>query len=169
MTLTVRINAKEWKENDRGFLVELTAGYANATSYTPSERYANISPGIGYQFNKRWAAGFRMTFETRRYDFKIYTPFVRFNYLSRPRWTLFAEAQGNIGSRDVDGAQCRYYEAGIGLGGTFSITPHLKLVGRYLFVGYSSRHERERAYAGDHDFLLDANVARLQIGLQYLF
>ena len=136
MTLTVGINAKEWKENDRGFLVELTAGYANATSYTPSERYANISPGIGYQFNKRWAAGFRMTFESRRYDFKIYTPFVRFNYLSRPRWTLFAEAQGNIGSRDVDGAQCRYYEAGVGLGGTFSITPHLKLVGRYLFVGY---------------------------------
>ncbi len=82
MTLTVGINAKEWKENDRGFLVELTAGYANATSYTPSERYANISPGIGYQFNKRWAAGFRMTFETRRYDFKIYTPFVRFNYLT---------------------------------------------------------------------------------------
>lgn len=138
MALTVGINAKEWKENDRGFLVELTAG-------------------------------FRMTFETRRYDFKIYTPFVRFNYLSRPRWALFAEAQGNIGSRDVDGAQCRYYEAGIGLGGTFSITPHLKLVGRYLFMGYSSRHERESAYAGDHDFLLDANVARLQIGLQYLF
>lgn len=62
-----------------------------------------------------------------------------------------------------------YYEAGIGLGGSFSITPCLKLTGRYLFVGYSSRNERERAYVGDQDFLLDANVARLQIGLQVLF
>jgi hypothetical protein len=29
--------------------------------------------------------------------------------------------------------------------------------------------ERERAYAGERNFLLDANVARLQIGLQVLF
>lgn len=70
------IHAKEWKENDRGLLIELTAGYGHAG----------------------------------------------------------------------------YYEAGIGLGGSFSITPCLKLTGRYIFVGYSSRNERERAYVGEQDF-----------------
>lgn len=102
LTFMSGIHAKEWKENDRGLLIELTAGYGHATSYVPSESYASISPGIG-------------------------------------------------------------------LGGSFSITPCLKLTGRYLFVGYSSRNERERAYVGEQDFLLDANVARLQIGLQVLF
>lgn len=169
LTFTSGIHAKEWKENDRGLLIELTAGYGHATSYVPSESYVSISPGIGYQFNKRWAAGFRMTFETRDLPFIISTPFVRYSYLSRPRWALFAEAQGNIAFRNADGGQAGYYEAGIGLGGSFSITPHLKLTGRYLFVGYSSRDERERAYAGERNFLLDANVARLQIGLQVLF
>ena len=89
LTFMSGIHAKEWKENDRGLLIELTAGYGHATSYVPSESYASISPGIG--------------------------------------------------------------------------------TGRYLFVGYSSRNERERAYVGEQDFLLDANVARLQIGLQVLF
>lgn len=56
LTFTSGIHAKEWKENDRGLLIELTAGYGHATSYVPSESYASISPGIGYQFNKRWAA-----------------------------------------------------------------------------------------------------------------
>ncbi|ADV44848.1 hypothetical protein [Bacteroides helcogenes] len=156
-------------KNDKGFLLELTAGYAHASTYIPSETYINISPSLGYQFNIHWMAGFRMTFETRKYDFKIYSPYVRFNYLSRPKWGLFAEAQWNIARRSVDGGQCNYDEVGISFGGNYALTPHIKLIGRYLFIGYSTRREREKAYAGKHDFLLDGNIARLQAGLQLIF
>lgn len=157
------------RENNRGFFLEMTAGYGHEHYSIPEETYANLSPTVGYQFDEHWAAGFRMTFETRDYAFKIYTPFIRYNYLARPKWALFTEALWNRAKRDIDGGQCEYDEVGISLGGTYALSSHVRLVGRYLFVGYSTRKEREKAYVGKSDFLLDANIARLQAGVQVLF
>lgn len=150
----------------KGFFAELTAAYSNIGYHN---NFAVISPSVGYQFNDRWLAGMRVGFETRDHAYIIYTPFARFNYLSKPKWVLFTEAQINIANRNMDGAQAGYSEIGLGLGASYTLSRHVKIVGRYLFVGYSEREERKNAYAGNKDFLLDANVGRLQLGVQVLF
>lgn len=150
----------------KGFFAELTAAYSNIGYHN---NFAVISPSVGYQFNDRWLAGMRVGFETRDYAYVICTPFVRFNYLSKPKWALFTEAQANIANRDIDGSQSGYSEIGLSLGASYTLSRHVKLVGRYLFIGYSEREERKNAYAGNGDFLLDANVGRLQLGVQVLF
>ncbi|VFB12896.1 Uncharacterised protein [Bacteroides heparinolyticus] len=149
----------------KGLFVELTAGYSNLDD----EHFTVISPSIGYQFNKHWLAGMRIGFETRNHAFTIYTPYVRYNYLSMSKWELFAEAQTNIATREIEGGQGGYGEIGIGLGASYTLTRNIKVIGRYLFIGYSSRDARKQVYAGNGDFLLDANITRLQLGAQVRF
>lgn len=161
--LSCAANAQQ--DVEKGFFAEVDAGYSNLYN----EKFAVISPSVGYQFNKRFLAGMRVGFETRRYGYTVYTPFVRYNYLPMARCKLFAEAQANIAQREVEGGQASYSEIGLALGASLSLSRHIKMVGRYLFIGYSERDARKAPYMGNGDFLLDANVTRLQLGLQVIF
>lgn len=67
------------------------------------------------------------------------------------------------------GAQSGYGEIGLSLGVTYSIGKHVRLVGHYLFVGYSGDEDESGARMQKGNFALDANVCRLQLGAQYLF
>ena len=83
---------------------------------------------------------------------------------------MFVEGKLNFASRDVEGGQCTYQEAGFSLGASYAVCPHLRLMAQYLFLGWSSDDYKGGAWLGKHaDFGLDANVRRFQLGLQFLF
>lgn len=165
LTTLFSFAAHAQRNTQKGLFVELTAGYSNLDN----EHFTVISPNIGYQFNRHWLAGMRIGFETRNHAFAIYTPYVRYNYLLMPKWELFAEALTTLAIRNIDGGQSGYGEIGIGLGASYTLTRNVKAIGRYLFIGYSSRDARKQVYAGNGHFLLDANITRLQLGVQVRF
>lgn len=153
-------------QDERGIFVEGVASYAS----THYKNYAVLTPAVGYQFNDRWAAGFKVGFDTGDLAYVTYTPFARFSFLTGSAFRMFVEGKLNFASRDVDGGQCTYQEAGFSLGASYAVCPHLRLMAQYLFLGWSSDDYKEGAWLGKHaDFGLDANVRRFQLGLQFLF
>lgn len=150
---------------DKGFFIEGNIAYGSSHY----KNYAIITPVAGYQFNSKWQAGMKVGFETGSLSYTIYTPFVRYNFVHINKLNLFTEAQFSYMSRDVDGGQNTYSEAGLSFGLNYPISRHLKLVGHYLFVGYSGKNGKEGASLGGGDFILDANSRRLQLGVQFLF
>ena len=46
-------------QDERGIFVEGVASYAS----THYKNYAVLTPAVGYQFNDRWAAGFKVGFD----------------------------------------------------------------------------------------------------------
>lgn len=155
----------EAQKKEKGFFVEAGVSYAHAEN----ENFAIITPAVGYQFNTYLTAGAKVSFETRNYPYTIYTPFLRYSFFRKSNLKLFTEAQFNIATRDVDGGQSGYSEIGLSLGATYSIRKHVRLVGRYLFVGYSEDNDESGARMRKGNFVLDANVCRLELGAQYLF
>lgn len=153
------------QNKEKGFFVEAGVSYAS----TENENFVIIAPAAGYQFNSYLAGGVKIGFETRTYPYTIYTPFLRYSFFRKSRLKLFTEAQFNIATRNVDGGQSGYSEIGLSLGATYSIRKHVRLVGRYLFVGYSGDNDESDARMRKGNFALDANVCRLQLGVQYLF
>lgn len=153
-------------QEERGIFVEGVA--ALASEHT--ENYAILTPAVGYQFNDRWALGFKMGFETANHDYKYYTPFVRFSFLTGSAFRMFVEGKLNFASRQVDGGQCTYQEAGFSLGASYKVCPHLRVIAQYLFLGWSNDEDKYGAWLGKHSgFALDANVYRAQLGLQFMF
>lgn len=151
---------------EKGFFVEGSVAYSS-THYKNS---AFFTPGIGYQFHERWAAGMKASFETGDLAWQVYTPFVRYALFKRDNLSIFTEAQWNIWHRNVDGGQSGFSEVGLNFGLAYALNPHLNLTGHYLFLGYSGKDDKEGAWAGrHHDFGLDANAQRFQIGVQYIF
>ncbi len=163
---TALLSTAKAQTKEKGFFAEASAAYSN-TEF--DDHYAIITPAIGYQFSSKWSAGMKMGFEMRTYGYTIYSPFIRFNFLQAGELKLFTEAQANILSRDVEGGQSGYGEAGVSFGAIYPISNRLKLVGHYLFVGVSGEEGREGASVNKGDFTLDANVRRLQFGLQFIF
>lgn len=153
------------QSQEKGLFLEASIAYGSGYA----KEFAIITPTIGYQFNHRWSAGMKVGFETGNQSYTIYTPYIRFSFLDINKLKLFTEAQVNIFSREVDGGQGSYSEAGLSFGLTYPIWKRLNLVGHYLFIGYSEKDDKEKAWLGDKNFALDANIQRLQLGIQYLF
>lgn len=153
-------------QDERGIFVEGVASYASMYF----KNYAVLTPAVGYQFNDRWAAGFKVGFDTGDYGYVTYTPFARFCFLTGSAFRMFVEGKLNFATCDVDGGQGSYQEAGFSLGASYAVCPRLRLMAQYLFLGWSNDEEKEGAWLGKHaDFGLDANVRRFQLGLQFLF
>lgn len=81
---------------EKGFFVEMNGGYGEVkTAFVSSTvenpllfhlgyaRYAVLTPSIGYQINRHWAAGFKIQLESIMEDEKrtTYTPYMRYNFL----------------------------------------------------------------------------------------
>ena len=164
--LLLSICSVQAQDRERGIFVEGVASYAS----THFKNYAVLTPAVGYQFNPRWSAGFKVGFDTGDYAYVTYTPFARFNFLSASPFRMFVEGKVNFARRDVDGGQSTYQEAGFSVGALWAVSSHLRIVGQYLFLGWSNDDYKEGAWLGKHsDFALDANVRRFQLGLQVLF
>lgn len=153
----------------RGIFLEGTVGLSTVTSPYEVDFHFNLSPTAGYRFGKYLSAGFRATFETGSIPYRVYTPFVRLHYLNKPTWELFVEGQASLGLRDVDCGQAGYTETGVALGGSYVVTPRLRLVGRYLFVGISDNSDWTGRPEDEKRFLFDARSGRLHLGLQWQF
>ena len=93
-------------QDERGIFVEGVASYAS----THYKNYAVLTPAVGYQFNDRWAAGFKVGFDTGDLAYVTYTPFARFSFLTGSAFRMFVEGKLNFASSDVDGGQCTYQE-----------------------------------------------------------
>ncbi|NDV59880.1 hypothetical protein [Bacteroides sp. 519] len=158
------VNPIKAQIKEKGFLIEGTVSYAD----THNGNYIIITPTIGYQFNKYIIGGFKVGFETRDYPYTMYTPFVRYNYLTISKFQLFIEAQFNIAERDVSGGQSGYSEGGFTFGATYPICKNVKISGQYLFLGWSENNRKEGAWLNKSKFGLDANIQRLHLGIQII-
>lgn len=153
------------QSKEKGLFVEGSIAYSD-THYKHS---VFLTPTVGYQFHTRWSAGMKASFETGDLAWQVYTPFIRYAFLQHNNLSLFTEAQWNIWRRNVDGGQSGFSEVGLNFGATYAVSQHFRIIGHYLFLGYSGQ-DKEGAWLGQNtDFGLDANVQRFQLGVQYIF
>ena len=174
------------QSDDKGFFVEGSVSYAsdysggyNGNGSKRTGDFFIITPTIGYQFNDKWSAGLKVGFSTSDdfvFDWNCYTPFVRYNFCSLGEANLFTEGKvsGNVFPDPGEGGGSPHYvEAGFSLGISYPFNEHLKLVCQYLHIGYSNEYNNDRAKHGMNlhsgDWVLDANIKRLSIGLSWTF
>lgn len=190
VVFTVLSTSAQNKEN--GVFIELNLGRCEtettrfydgcAPGERHFERYMIYTPTVGYQINNRWAVGLRAQFETKedrdtasRYNtFGVYG---QYRFFNRKWLKLFVEGSIAHGFIDDNNSWCRndFTEAGFNLGVAVPIYRGLSFMARYLHVGYSDAHPLYRrdlegsAYWGDGNWVVDGNLRRLSIGLQYRF
>ena len=174
------------QSKDKGLFVEGSASYAsdysggyNANGSRRTGDFFIITPAIGYQFNDKWSTGFKVGFSTSddfTFDWNSYTPFVRYNFCSLGKVNLFTEGKVSLtaySEGSLGGGDPNFVEAGFSLGISYPFNEHLKLVCQYLHIGYSNEYNNDRAKHGMNlhsgDWVLDANIKRLSIGLSWTF
>ena len=174
------------QSKDKGLFVEGSASYAsdysggyNANGSRRTGDFFIITPTIGYQFNDKWSAGLKVGFSTSDdfvFDWNSYTPFVRYNFCSLGKVNLFTEGKVSLtaySEGSLGGGDPNFVEAGFSLGISYPFNEHLKLVCQYLHIGYSNEYNNDRAKHGMNlhsgDWVLDANIKRLSIGLSWTF
>lgn len=159
------------KEN--GLFVEMNGGYGRIEYYyiKTHDGYGFLSPAIGYQFNSRWAAGLRTRFELAADKFKTFGVYGQYSFWQMNRIKLYGEAAATVSrSGIIDGGDNRYSEAGLSVGAAYSLSKHCNILLRYLHIGYSdAEHRNEDFCLGDGKFIVDGNLKRLQIGIQWIF
>lgn len=178
------------QSDDKGFFVEGSVSYAsdysggyNGNGSKRTGDFFIITPTIGYQFNDKWSAGFKVGFSTSgdfMFNWNSYTPFVRYNFCSLGKANLFTEGKVSIfGYHDVIGGDSNFVEAGFSFGISYPLNKHLKIVCQYLHIGYSDEYNDvndNAKFSAKHgmnlhsgDWVLDANIKRLSIGLSWTF
>ena len=176
------------QSDDKGFFVEGNLSYASdfwkndKRDGGVTDEYFIITPAVGYQITEKWSVGFKVGFSTSgdfTFNWNSYTPFVRYNILSFGKTCLFTEAK--VSKFDwneiLDGGRNNdFIEAGFSLGVSYPFNEHLKLVCQYLHIGYSNEYRDSNKRCSKHglnlhsgDWVLDANIKRLSIGLNWTF
>lgn len=179
------------QNKEKGVFVEMNFGYCesrvlvsggNPGESLPYEHYMIYTPAVGYQINNRWAVGLKAQFERKSYKFEnqynAMSIYGQYRFFNRKWLKLFVE--GSISHGFVDKDQSILYprdytEAGFNLGVAVPIYRGLSFMARYLHVGYSDvepvfrRDFEGSAYWGDGNWVVDGNLRRLSIGLQYRF
>ena len=176
------------QSKDKGFFVEGNLSYASDfwKNYKRdggvTDEFFIITPAVGYQINEKWSVGFKVGFSTSgnyMFNWNSYTPFIRYNILSFGKTCLFTEAK--VSKFDwneiLDGGRNNdFIEAGFSLGVSYPFNEHLKLVCQYLHIGYSNEYRDRNNRCSKHglnlhsgDWVLDANIKRLSIGLNWTF
>ena len=176
------------QSKDKGFFVEGNLSYASDfwKNYKRdggvTDEFFIITPAVGYQINEKWSVGFKVGFSTSgnyMFNWNSYTPFIRYNILSFGKTCLFTEAK--VSKFDwneiLDGGRNNdFIEAGFSLGVSYPFNEHLKLVCQYLHIGYSNEYRDINKRCSKHGlnlhsgyWVLDANIKRLSIGLNWTF
>jgi len=163
------------QEKEKGFFMEGSIAYAYERKFWgPTESYLNITPTIGYQFNPKWNLGLKMELQCgRESDYKYigFIPFARYNFCKLGKVSLFTEAKMNLYDKyqtmlEEDDS---YVEAGFSLGAYLPLNRHLKIICQYLHVGYSEQYKKGGAFINSGDWGIDANIKRLNLGLNWTF
>ena len=174
ITLPIQLQAQV---KEKGFFVEGSFAYADEHNQRGYENYFIIKPTIGYQFNSKWSLGFKMDIqcgvEVKSQQYLGYTPFVRYNFCHIGNVYLFGEGKFSAFKRRENlvgvGIANGYKEAGISLGAYLPLNNHLKVVCQYLHIGYSEQELKSGAFIHSGDWGIDANIKRLQLGLNWTF
>lgn len=159
---------------ERGLFIELNGGYGQRESplNMPSDGYGFLAPVIGYQFNSRWAAGIKTNFElTSDENFSTIGAYGQYSFWQKNRVKLFGEAAATQSwSSGMEGGNIHYTEAGLSVGAAYSLGGHCNLLLRYLHIGYSDAYHRNEYFClGGGKFIVDGNLKRLQVGVQWIF
>jgi len=168
------------QSDDKGFFVEGSVSYASdRRKGLSNDDFFIITPAIGYQFNAKWSAGLKIGFSTSNewwYNWNSYTAFARYNFCTLGKARLFTE--GKISNYVIlesidDGCKTTFLEAGFSMGVSYPLNEHLKIVCQYLHIGYSNEYNSNIGKHGlnlhSGDWVLDANIKRLSIGLNWTF
>lgn len=170
--------------DERGF----TAGIMFGLSQTHHDNFINkknhigviVTPRLGYRFNSSWEAGALFRYEKFSEDLNYYGiggygeySFLHFN--NGLRMFVDLQAYHSFPGTDIDGGnEESFTEVGFVPGVAYRIgnSPvDLKL--RYLFVGFNHgpRYYKSEAPGclGRGDFILDAALRRLEIGVSVTF
>lgn len=174
ITLPIQLQAQV---KDKGFFVEGSFAYADEEQFSGGKHYENyfiIKPAVGYQFNSKWNVGFKLEFQCGRKEGRRYRgiiPFVRYNFCNLGKFHLFSEAKTSIYGKwkTMLGEDKSYLEAGLSLGASLPLNRHLKVICQYLHIGYSEQYQKSGAFIHSGDWGIDANIKRLQLGLNWTF
>lgn len=161
-----------------GFYVDFAAGFANETP----DHHARLTPGVGYQFNDKWAAGLRATFQTSNPDENvILTPYARYTLVQAGRFGLYTDASaswaiqkskydGNPTDPNYRSSKPPYFEGGLNIGVKYDLTSHVGLFANGFFLGYSNTaYTHEGAVVGNGRLIFDANWRRMAVGVKVVF
>ncbi|MDE6215400.1 outer membrane beta-barrel protein [Bacteroides sp.] len=158
---------------ERGLFIELNGGYGQIEKFDNThDGYGFWAPAIGYQFNSRWAAGIKTRFELGAdYNFNTFGAYGQYAFWQKNRIKLFGEAAATLSvCGGLDGGDNSYSEAGLSVGAAYSLGGHCNLLLRYLHIGYSDAyHLNEDFCLGGGKFVVDGNLKRLQVGVQWIF
>lgn len=162
----------EAQQKEKGFFIEMNAGYGQNKGIHKDKGYAILAPSAGYKFNGRWLTGVKLQFETGTTGYKTMMVYAQYHFLKMSRFGLFGEVQVAYSSSDgVDGGLNGHADAGFTLGASYALSKCFSLLMRYPYIGYSGDHygrdQGASLYGGD--FVIDANLRRLQVGLQFTF
>lgn len=191
LLLTGSMSAVAQEQTKPRFFVEFTAGPGSIhvdkvitsteiRDVDLREWYARLSPSVGFQFNNRWAAGVRVTADTRKVKNTSlsakrveYTGFTQYNFLDRDRWSMCVEGKVSYSHDYYKYPQNDYGEIGFSLGGRYAINDHFSIVARYLYTGLTlgdfRSYNDNLGCVGRGRYRLDFGLNRLQIGARYTF
>ena len=143
-----------------------------------------VRPNIGYRFSRTWETGAFFRYEDCRgldvYNLSLYGEYDFFPFRN-DNFSLFVDLQAGLGWIPLDydaemGAKepnTTFVEIGFVPGVKYHIPgtkANIRL--RYLFVGfnnYKGGYNNHRACIDNGDFLLDASLRRLEIGISVNF
>lgn len=179
MVLSVMTVSFALGQSKNGFYVDASAGFSNERNGHPVQ----LTPGLGYKFNDKWACGFRTTLQvggdTRHYD--SFTPYARYCFAKAGNFAFFTEGMASWvacfnsdcdddPTKADDGEDEDGFEAGLNLGLQYNLSKHFGLFVSGFFLGYSNTGvTHEGAVAGDGRFVLDSNWRRVAIGARIVF
>lgn len=158
---------------ERGLFIELNGGHGQIEKFDNThDGYGFLAPAIGYQFNSRWAAGIKTRFELGAdHNYSTFGAYGQYAFWQKNRIKLFGEAAATLSvCGGLDGGDNNYSEAGLSVGAAYSLGNHCNLLLRYLHIGYSDAyHLNEDFCLGGGKFVVDGNLKRLQVGVQWIF
>ncbi len=166
----------------------MTAGISLGLSNSNRHHHVGmvVRPNVGYRFNRTWEAGAFFRFENNGWGGKIYNLSLYGEYNFFPfadkRFSMFVDFQAGKGwlptvyDDDPTVSNHRHHtdvEIGFVPGMKFHIPgtqADLRL--RYLFVGYNNYNiytHRSHAVIGGGDWIIDAALRRLELGISVNF
>ena len=175
-------------------VVALTTLTANAQFYVGGElgvwqdtdadqTTLTIAPGLGYEFNEKWAAGGEVVFSmmTDNYTKFAIAPYARWSFFESNRVKLFLDMGFGVSVTnfdydviDVEDAENGDIEAdddvtgfriGVQPGIAFKLNDHFSVLAKVGFLGF----DNEYAKVGREGFGLNVSGDNLRFGIEYTF
>ena len=165
-------------------VVALTTMTANAQFYvggelgvwhdTDADQTAfTIAPGLGYEFNEKWAAGGELKFGmiTDTYTQFAIAPYARWSFFHSDRVKLFLDMGFGFQVTDFDKAYDRDddsitgFQIGVKPGIAFKLNDHFSVLAKVGFLGYDNQYSD---LDGEGLGLL-VNGENLSFGIEYTF